>query len=90
VADVVKNLESQGAKVDVYDPWADKADAWHEYQIRLTPKLKPRSYDAVVAAVAHDEFKQLGVAGVRKLCKKSSVLYDIKYVFPRAQVDGRL
>jgi UDP-N-acetyl-D-galactosamine dehydrogenase len=43
-----------------------------------------------VIAVAHDQFKALGIAGVRRFCKKTHVVYDIKYVFPRAQVDGRL
>ncbi|MDW8258177.1 MAG: nucleotide sugar dehydrogenase, partial [Gammaproteobacteria bacterium] len=69
VADLVRELKSQGAQVDVYDPWADKADAWHEYRIRLIPRPKERHYDAVVAAVAHDEFKALGAAGARRFCK---------------------
>jgi UDP-N-acetyl-D-galactosamine dehydrogenase len=52
--------------------------------------LKPRTYDVVVVAVAHKEFRELGVEGLRKLCKKAHVVYDIKLVFPASEVDGRL
>jgi UDP-N-acetyl-D-galactosamine dehydrogenase len=90
VVDVIKELKSQGVLVDVYDPWADRAEAWHEYKIRPITKLAPKRYDAVVSAVAHDEFREMGIAGVRRLCKKNHVIYDIKYVFPRSEVDGRL
>ena len=90
VVDVIRELRSQGAEVDAYDPWADRAEAWHEYQIRPIKTPKTRHYDAVVVAVAHDQFKAMGIAGVRRFCKKTHVVYDIKYVFPRAQVDGRL
>ena len=90
VVDVIRELQSQGATVDAYDPWADRAEAWHEYKIRPVKTPKERHYDAVVVAVAHDQFKAMGIAGVRRFCKKNHVIYDIKYVFPRAQVDGRL
>jgi UDP-N-acetyl-D-glucosamine/UDP-N-acetyl-D-galactosamine dehydrogenase len=90
VVDVVRELAKNGAAVDIYDPWADNAELKHEYGLRLTRELQPRRYDAAVVAVAHKEFRNLGAEGVRKLCKKSHVLYDIKQVFPAAQVDGRL
>jgi UDP-N-acetyl-D-galactosamine dehydrogenase len=47
-------------------------------------------YDAVVLAVGHTEFRDMGVASIRKACKKTHVVYDIKYVFPASEVDGRL
>jgi UDP-N-acetyl-D-galactosamine dehydrogenase len=90
VVDVVRELTKNGAEVDIYDPWADNAELKHEYGLRLTRSLQPKRYDAAVVAVAHKEFRELGAEGVRKLCKKSHVLYDIKLVFPAAQVDGRL
>ena len=90
VVDVVRELAKNGAEVDIYDPWADTAELKHEYGLRLTRNLQPRRYDVAVVAVAHKEFRELGAEGVRKLCKKSHVLYDIKQVFPAAQVDGRL
>ena len=90
VVDVVRELQKNGAEVDIYDPWADGAELKHEYGLRITRNLQLRRYDAAVVAVAHKEFRELGSEGVRKLCKKSHVLYDIKHVFPASQVDGRL
>jgi UDP-N-acetyl-D-galactosamine dehydrogenase len=90
VVDVVRELERYGSKVDVYDPWIDHQEADHEYGIRPVKSLKDGSYDAVVVAVSHNEFKKLGIDKVRKLCKPTNIIYDIKYVFPAAQVDGRL
>jgi UDP-N-acetyl-D-glucosamine/UDP-N-acetyl-D-galactosamine dehydrogenase len=90
VVDVVRELQKGGAQVDIYDPWADGAEVKHEYGLRITRDLQPRRYDAAVVAVAHKEFREMGSEGVRKLCKKSHVLYDIKHVFPASQVDGRL
>jgi UDP-N-acetyl-D-galactosamine dehydrogenase len=90
VADVVRELAKQGARVEVYDPWASAAECRHEYGLVPVRELKPRRYDAVVVAVAHREFRELGAHGVRRLCRPRHVLYDIKHVFPAAAVDGRL
>jgi UDP-N-acetyl-D-galactosamine dehydrogenase len=90
VVDVVRELAKHGARVDIYDPWADAAEFRHEYGLKLTRALKPRHYDVAVMAVAHREFRELGVRGVRRLCRKPHVLYDIKHLFPAAEVDGRL
>src|SRR5246500_4919774 len=90
VVDVVRELQKHGAEVDIYDPWADAAEFRHEYGLKLIRDLKPRRYDVAVVAVAHKEFREMGAEGVRKLCKKAHVLYDIKQVFPAALVDGRL
>lgn len=90
VVDVVRELQKNGAEVDIYDPWADNAEVKHEYGLKVIRNLEPRRYDAAVVAVAHKEFRDLGAEGVRKLCKKSHVLYDIKHVFTAAEVDGRL
>jgi len=90
VVDVVRELQKYGAKVDIYDPWADAAECKHEYGLRPVRTLSPRTYDVAVIAVSHREFAELGADGVRKLCKKNHVVYDIKHVFPAAAVDGRL
>jgi UDP-N-acetyl-D-galactosamine dehydrogenase len=90
VVDVVRELEKFGAKVDVYDPWIDAAECKHEYGIRPVRKLKDRHYDAVVMAVAHKEFRELGLRKIRSYGKPGHVLYDIKYVFKDHEVDGRL
>jgi UDP-N-acetyl-D-glucosamine/UDP-N-acetyl-D-galactosamine dehydrogenase len=90
VADVVRELKNYGAKVDVYDPWIDRDEAEHEYGIRPVSRIKDGVYDAAVVAVGHKEFRDLGMVNIRKACKKQHVVYDIKYVFPANQVDGRL
>ena len=90
VVDVVRELEKHGARVDVYDPWANAKECQHEYGLRPVRTLRPRHYDVGVIAVAHREFRALGAAGLRRLCKKTHVVYDIKHVFPAAAVDGRL
>ena len=90
VVDVVHELAKHGARVDIYDPWADAAEFRHEYGLKLTRALKPRHYDVAVMAVAHRQFRELGVRGVRRLCRRPHVLYDIKHLFPAADTDGRL
>lgn len=90
VIDVVRELESYGAQVDVYDPWIDTEETQHEYGIKPVRTLRKGRYDAVVIAVAHSEFKQMGSSAMRALCKRNHVLFDIKYVLPANEVDGRL
>lgn len=90
VVDVVQELTRQGARVEIYDPWADARECRHEYGLKLTRTLARRRYDVAVLAVAHREFKTLGARGVRLLCRKPHVLYDIKHLFPASQTDGRL
>lgn len=91
VIDLVREFREFGAAVDVYDPWANVEEARHEYGINLLAQSPScADYDAVVIAVAHDEFRELGVDGVRGLANGNAVLYDIKALFPSGQVDGRL
>ncbi|MGH8289061.1 MAG: Vi polysaccharide biosynthesis UDP-N-acetylglucosamine C-6 dehydrogenase TviB [Steroidobacteraceae bacterium] len=90
VIDVVRELEKYGAEVDIYDPWANARECRHEYSVRPIRRLAPKHYDTAVVAVAHRQFRDLGAAGVRRLCRKNHVVYDIKHLFPAAQVDGRL
>jgi UDP-N-acetyl-D-glucosamine/UDP-N-acetyl-D-galactosamine dehydrogenase len=90
VVDVIRELQKFGVKVDVYDPWIDRAEAQHEYDIRPVKHPKRASYDAVVLAVAHQAFKDMGAAALRKFGRRNHVLYDIKYAFPSKDVDGRL
>ena len=90
VVDVIRELEKYGARVDVHDPWAEPQACRHEYGLRLTRSLARNGYNAPVVAVAHKEFRALGAAQLHKLCRKNHVIYDIKHVFPAAEVDGRL
>jgi len=90
VVDVIKELHKYGAKVDVFDPWIDAKECMHEYGIKPVRKPAKGTYDAVVLAVAHREFVDMGVAAIRAFAKKPHVLYDIKYLFEASEVDGRL
>jgi UDP-N-acetyl-D-galactosamine dehydrogenase len=91
VVDLAREFREYGASVDIHDPWADKAQARHEYGIELLGS-EPQSgaYDAIVVAVAHDEFRALGVEGLRRLANGRAVIYDIKGLFPKDAVDARL
>ncbi len=90
VVDVVAELKDYNCDVDVYDPWVTVEDAFHEYGI--TPIIEPKagSYDAIILAVAHHQFKDMGNAAIRALGKPNSVLYDLKYVFTAQESDLRL
>ncbi len=90
VVDVVRELEKYGAKVDVYDPWVDGREAQHEYGLKPVRTPRKSGYDAIVMAVAHKEFRDMGLAKIKALAKRDHVLYDIKYVFRPHEVDGRL
>ena len=90
VVDIMEALAGYNAQVDVFDPWVDAAAARHEYGIDLIGEPTASQYDAVIVAVGHHQFTELGAAGIRSFGKPSSVLYDVKYVLPRAAVDGRL
>ncbi len=90
VVDIVHELQASGARVDIFEPWASDAEVRHEYGLKLTPRPRPGAYDAIVLAVAHDQFRKLGAAGIRRFGKRRCVIYDIKYVLPPSAVDGRL
>ena len=91
VIDLVHELKAFGTHVDIYDPHADRVEAQHEYRVSLLPAMpEPGFYDALVVAVSHDEFKQLGITGLRGLISKSGVVYDIKGMFDKDGADGRL
>jgi UDP-N-acetyl-D-galactosamine dehydrogenase len=90
VVDVVRELEKYGARVDVYDPWVDGHEAQHEYGLVPVKTVRKGTYDAIVLAVAHNEFRKMGLTKIRELAKREHVLYDIKYVFHAHEVDGRL
>ena len=91
VVDVVHALQDYGAHVDVHDPWVDAGEARREYGIEPVGTPSPDAYDAVIVAVGHEQFRQLGGQGVRAYGKQQgSVVYDVKCVLPRNEVDGRL
>ncbi|QWT20726.1 Vi polysaccharide biosynthesis UDP-N-acetylglucosamine C-6 dehydrogenase TviB [Bacillus sp. NP157] len=90
VVDIVAALRGYNTEVDVFDPWVDKAEAVHEYGLEPVAAPVAGGYDAILLAVAHKEFADLGAPGIRAFGKPGAVVYDVKYVLPRDAVDGRL
>ena len=90
VVDIVQEFRDYNARVDVYDPWVDSREAAYEYGIEPVQELKAGHYDAIILAVAHRQFRDLGVERIRQLGKPNSVLFDVKYILPADTVDGRL
>ena len=90
IIDIVNELKEYHTQIDVYDPWVDAADAEHEYGISPVQALENGKYDAVILAVAHHQFKDMGVQAIRALGKSEHVLYDLKYVLSQAESDLRL
>jgi UDP-N-acetyl-D-glucosamine/UDP-N-acetyl-D-galactosamine dehydrogenase len=90
VVDIVKELKEYGIEVDVYDPWVDAKEAEHEYGISPVSQPEKGTYDAMVLAVSHNEFKEMGAASIRALGKVDHVLYDLKYLLTAEESDLRL
>jgi len=88
VIDIVRRLETYKIKVTIHDPWADPQQVDHEYGVVcMNGEAKRSKYDAVLLAVAHNEFREMDIAG---LCKKDAVIYDIKSMLPLESIDARL
>ncbi len=90
VVDIIDELKTYNAIIDVYDPWVDKNTAKEEYDIEMICELKNDSYDAIIVTVAHDAFKELGILKIKALGKQNFIIYDTKSVLPQDDVDGRL
>lgn len=85
--DVITNLQSYGANVEIFDPWANSNEVEHEYKLTTTKKPPSKKYDGVVLVVAHKEFLKLDF---QKLLNKNGVLYDVKGILNEDRVNGRL
>ena len=90
VIDLVEEFESFNCNVDVFDPWANQEEARREYGIKPIDRPINGKYDAILLAVAHDEFRELTSEQIRAYGKDNHVLYDIKYLLKVDEVDGRL
>ena len=90
VVDIVRELSLCNANVEVHDPWVDPEHAREEFGFVPVANPRPGSYDAIVIAVAHDCFREMGIDAIRSLTKPDSVVFDIKYLFPAEAVDARL
>src|SRR5690554_3909590 len=90
VVDIVKELKEYGIQVDVYDPWVNPKEAEHEYGISPIAKPEENTYDAMILAVSHNQFKDMGAANIRALVKTDHILYDLKYLLSAEESDIRL
>ncbi len=90
VIDIVRELQNYNANVQVFDPWADSAEAEHEYGLSLIEQPEVGAYDAIIVCVGHDKFRAMGAEAIRALGKPGSVLFDVKHILPKEAVDARL
>ncbi|GAB5095601.1 MULTISPECIES: Vi polysaccharide biosynthesis UDP-N-acetylglucosamine C-6 dehydrogenase TviB [unclassified Caballeronia] len=90
VVDIVTELTQYGTNVDVYDPWISREDAFHEYGIQPVEEPAKGVYDAIVVAVSHRQFTEMGAAALHAYGKEQHVVYDLKYVLPADASDLRL
>lgn len=90
VVDILDELKQYSINVDVVDPWCSSKEAMSECGVKLGAAPSDGSYDAIVLAVSHSEFKELGTNQIRKFGKENHVLYDLKCMLPKSDVDIRL
>ena len=90
VVDIVSELAEYNVACDVYDPWVNDEEALREYGLMLVPQPSSGTYDAVVIAVAHNVFREMGVDRIRSFGRPNHVLYDLKYILPLGGSDLRL
>ena len=90
VVDIVSELKEYNMNVDILDPWCSSESAQHEYAVSTIKQAEKNTYDAIILAVSHNEFKLMGAEAIRALGKAESVIYDLKYVLPKESVDIRL
>ena len=87
---VIKELKKFDCNLDLYDPQANSEEINETYNIYPNTKLNHNRYDGVIIAVAHEIFKAMGIKGIKDLCKNNHVIYDLKYLFSKEEVDLRL
>jgi UDP-N-acetyl-D-galactosamine dehydrogenase len=90
VVDIISELADYNVAVDVFDPQVNPREAEAEYGVRPVAQPEAGTYDATILAVAHREFSELGVEGIRAWGKPEHVLFDLKYLLPKEAVDLRL
>lgn len=90
IVDIVTELKDYGVQADVFDPWVEAKDAQREYAITPINQPEAATYDAIILAVGHQQFKDMGAAEIRALGKPEHILYDLKYLLPAEESDLRL
>ena len=90
IIDLVEALKEYDLNLDIYDPWVEAEDAIREYGLAPIQKLENNHYDAIVIAVAHDQFKHMAISDFKSLGKTQHVLYDLKYILDQQDSSIRL
>ncbi len=88
IFDLIDSLEKVTSSIDVYDPWVEKNTDKNNFNLISYPK--DSHYDVIVLAVAHEEFKKMGIEKIKSFGKTDSIYYEIKYLFNKSVIDGRL
>jgi UDP-N-acetyl-D-galactosamine dehydrogenase len=87
VIDIINELKTYDVNLTIVDPWANISDVKHEYQIDIQNEISPKKFDAIILAVGHDKFKVIEISDYLKM---KAVVYDVKGLFPKGLIDGRL
>jgi UDP-N-acetyl-D-galactosamine dehydrogenase len=90
VIDIIQELDGYGANIEVYDPWVDMKEAEQMYNVNMVEQPEKSKYDAVILAVAHQQFRDMNAEAIQALTKSKTVIYDIKSILPIDIVDERL
>lgn len=91
VNDIIGALHELNATVDVWDPWLDDPNSIEECNANILVGVpSPGTYDAVILAVAHRQFIEMGAARIRSFGNPGAVFFDVKGAFQRDESDGRL
>ena len=90
VINLYRNLQTESSNVHIYDPIIKERDAYSTYNIKLITSPNKDFYDAIIIAVAHNIFRELGLKKIKSFCRKNSIIYDLKYLLPAEDSDIRL
>lgn len=90
ITSVIKKLRQLKCNLDLHDPWADSNEIKKLYNINPVKSLKPNTYDGIIISIEHSQFKDMGIKSIKALGKKNFILYDLKHIFSKQEVDLRL
>lgn len=90
VIDIFNEFDGYHAHVDIYDPWVDIEEAQSEYNISFLSDLPKQKYDAIIVAVNHQKFKDMSIEDFHAMGKCNHIIFDVKHILPKNEIDGRL
>ena len=87
VFDIIKELQEFNINIEVYDPWVNVSEIPEDKNINLVDRLEKNTYAAIIVAVSHECFSELGLNEIRSFGTKNSLFYDLKDIFQTSNVD---